>query len=169
MNIKFLQKQIFIIFFLQKKKPENDGEKIDFNNIPFIKIGYIIPNKNEKSNFKAREFKKIKVNQNLLYIKFVLYKNYINLENKYNQVSIISINFLGQELENDNLIEYNNIFNNFDKNKKEEYKEDNLDEICITKLKEIKQLWICVYKKKNMIVLKYLENFINELNYQEKK
>ena len=139
----------FYYFFPSEKKPENDGEKIDFNNIPFIKLGYIIPNTNEKSNFKAREFKKIKVNQNLLYIKFVLYKNYINLENKYNQVSIISINFFGQELENDNLIEYNNIFNNFDKNKKEEYKEDNLDEICITKLKEIKiTLDLCVQKEK---------------------
>ena len=139
----------FYYFFPSEKKPENDVEKIDFNNIPFIKLGYIIPNTNEKSNFKAREFKKIKVNQNLLYIKFVLYKNYINLENKYNQVSIISINFFGQELENDNLIEYNNIFNNFDKNKKEEYKEDNLDEICITKLKEIKTtLDLCVQKEK---------------------
>ena len=67
-------------------------------------INKTIPYFNEKAKFKLRESKKIIINQNLLYIKSVLYKNFINLENKYNQVSIISLNFYGVEQENNNLL-----------------------------------------------------------------
>ena len=136
----------FYYYYPTQKKSEE--EKFDFNNIPFIKMGYIIPNSNEKAKFKLREFKKIKINQNVLYIKFVLYKNFINLENKYNQVSIISLNFYGVEQENNNLFEYN--INNININKEnKDNKEEDLDEICTTKLKEIKStLDLCVKKEK---------------------
>ena len=137
----------FYYYYPPKKK--SDEKKFDFNNIPFIKMGYIIPNSNEKAKFKLREFKKIKINQNVLYIKFVLYKNFINLENKYNQVSIVSLNFYGVEQENNNLLEYNINNININKENKEENKEENLDEICILKLKEIKAtLDLCVKKEK---------------------
>ena len=137
----------FYYYYPPQKK--SDEEKFDFNNIPFTKMGYIIPNSNEKAKFKLREFKKIKINQNVLYIKFVLYKNFINLENKYNQVSIISLNFYGVEQENNNLLEYNINNININKENKEENKEENLDEICILKLKEIKAtLDLCVKKEK---------------------
>ena len=137
----------FYYYYPSQKK--SDEEKFDFNNIPFIKIGYIIPNSNEKAKFKLREFKKIKINQNVLYIKFVLYKNFINLENKYNQVSIVSLNFYGVEQENNNLLEYNINNININKENKKENKEENLDEICILKLKEIKAtLDLCVKKEK---------------------
>ena len=131
----------------QKNKEE---EKFDYNNIPFIKIGYIIPNTNEKSNFKLREFKKIKINQNALYIKLILHKNFINLENRYNQVSIISIKFYGYELENSNPPEYKNLMNGeMNKNKNSDFNEDGLDEVCVSKLKEIKStLDLCVKKEK---------------------
>ena len=137
----------FYYYYPPQKK--SDEEKFDFNNIPFTKIGYIIPNSNEKAKFKLREFKKIKINQNVLYIKFVLYKNFINLENKYNQVSIVSLNFYGVEQENNNLLEYNINNININKENKKENKEENLDEICILKLKEIKAtLDLCVKKEK---------------------
>ena len=137
----------FYYYYPPQKK--SDEEKFDFNNIPFTKMGYIILNSNEKAKFKLREFKKIKINQNVLYIKFVLYKNFINLENKYNQVSIVSLNFYGVEQENNNLLEYNINNININKENKEENKEENLDEICILKLKEIKAtLDLCVKKEK---------------------
>ena len=131
----------------QKNKEE---EKFDYNNIPFIKIGYIIPNTNEKLNFKLREFKKIKINQNALYIKLILHKNFINLENRYNQVSIISIKFFGYELENSNPPEYKNLMSGeMNKNKNSDFNEDGLDEVCVSKLKEIKStLDLCVKKEK---------------------
>ena len=138
----------FYYYYPKQKNSDEEEEKFDYNNIPFDKMGYIIPKTNEINNFKAREFKKIKISQNVLYIKLVLYKNYINLENKYNQVAIISINFFGFELENNNLKEYINLIKN-EKNKKNEFNEENLDEICVLKLKEIKStLDLCVKKEK---------------------
>ena len=138
----------------QKKENQKKSEKINFNNIPFLKLGFITPNSNQKTNFKAREVQKIKINQNAFFIKFILYKNYINLENKYNQVSIISVEFFGIENENINSdINFNFNINNSNKEKtiiqKQKYNDEDLDEICLSKLKEIKiTLDLCVKKEK---------------------
>ena len=138
----------------QKKENQKKSEKINFNNIPFLKLGFITPNSNQKTNFKAREVQKIKINQNAFFIKFILYKNYINLENKYNQVSIISVEFFGIENENINSdINFNFNINNSNKEKtiiqKQKYNDEYLDEICLSKLKEIKiTLDLCVKKEK---------------------
>ena len=138
----------------QKKENQKKSDKINFNNIPFLKLGFITPNSNQKTNFKAREVQKIKINQNAFFIKFILYKNYINLENKYNQVSIISVEFFGIENENINSdINFNFNINNTNKEKtiiqKQKYNDEDLDEICLSKLKEIKiTLDLCVKKEK---------------------
>ena len=141
----------FYYFYPEEKKQNenNKYEKFNLNNIPFLKLGFITPNSNQKTNFKAREFQKIKINQNALFIKFVLHKNYINLENKYNQVSIISLEFLGMEFENNNFTDFYNMhFNNKEMVLKNEEDMD-LDEICMSKLKEIKiTLDLCVKKEK---------------------
>jgi len=141
----------FYYFYPEEKKQNenNKYEKFNLNNIPFLKLGFITPNSNQKTNFKAREFQKIKINQNVLFIKFVLHKNYINLENKYNQVSLISLEFLGVEFDNNNFTDFNNMhFNNKEMVLKNEEDLD-LDEICISKLKEIKiTLDLCVKKEK---------------------
>ena len=138
----------------QKKEKQKKNENFNFNNIPFLKLGFITPNSNQKTNFKAREVQKIKINQNAFFIKFVLHKNYINLENKYNQVSIISVEFFGIENENINSdFNFNYNINNSNKEKsnlpKQKYNDEDLDEICLSKLKEIKiTLDLCVKKEK---------------------
>ena len=138
----------------QKKENQKKTENFNLNNIPFLKLGFITPNSNQKTNFKAREFQKIKINQNALFIKFVLHKNYINLENKYNQVSLISVEFFGIENENNNSdINFNFNINYTNKEKsniqKQKYNDEDLDEICLSKLKEIKiALNLCVKKEK---------------------
>jgi len=142
----------FYYFYPDQNKEKNKNEKIDLNNIPFLKLGFIIPNSNEKMNFKAREFQKIKINQNVFFLKFVLHKNYINLQNKYNQVSLISVEFLGVEYENDfdyNFSNINNMANNKEISNTHKYNDEELDEICLNKLKEIKiTLDLCVKKEK---------------------
>ena len=136
----------------KKEKGKNKKESFDLNNIPFLKLGFITPNSNQKTNFKAREFQKIKINQNVFFIKFVLHKNHINLENKYNQVSLISVEFFGNELENfSDLHKYSNInmSNNKEIANKQKYNDEDLDEVCLSKLKEIKiTLDLCVQKEK---------------------
>ena len=135
-----------------KEKDKKLNKQLDFNNIPFLKLGYIIPNSNQKTNYKAREFQKIKINRNVLFVKFVLHKNYINLENKYNQVSLISIEFLGLELENtfnNNLFQSIKSSNSNNISSKPKYNDEDLDENCLSKLKEIKTtLDLCVQKEK---------------------
>ena len=142
----------FYYFYPDQNKEKNKNEKIDLNNIPFLKLGFITPSSNQKTNFKAREFQKIKINQNVYFIKFVLHKNHINLENKYNQVSIISVEFFGNELENfPDLYKFNNIniSNNKEISNKHKYNDEDLDEVCLNKLKEIKiTLDLCVQKEK---------------------
>jgi centrosomal protein CEP104 len=136
----------------KKEKGKNKKESFDLNNIPFLKLGFITPNSNQKTNFKAREFQKIKINQNVFFIKFVLHKNHINLENKYNQVSIISVEFFGNEIENfSDFHKYSNInmSNNKEIANKQKYNDEDLDEVCLSKLKEIKiTLDLCVQKEK---------------------
>ena len=136
----------------KKEKGKNKKESFDLNNIPFLKLGFITPNSNQKTNFKAREFQKIKINQNVFFIKFVLHKNHINLENKYNQVSIISVEFFGNEIENfSDFHKYSNInmSNNKEIANKQKYNDEDLDEVCLSKLMEIKiTLDLCVQKEK---------------------
>ena len=140
----------FYYFYPDAKKEKEKNKKLDLNNIPFLKLGFITPNSNEKTNFKAREFQKVIINQNVLFIKFVLHKNYINLHNKYNQVSLIGIEFLGIEFENIyNDYSFNNLNNNNEIINKQKYKDEDLDEICLSKLKEIKTTMnLCVQKEK---------------------
>ena len=143
----------FYYFYLDEKKDKEKKENFNLNNIPFLKLGFITPNSNQKTNFKAREFQKIKINQNAFFIKFVLHKNYLNLENKYNQVSIISVEFLGIENENfSDLNFFNNInmkMNSKDILNKAKYNDEDLDVTCQNKLKEIKvTLDLCVKKEK---------------------
>ena len=140
----------FYYFYPDPKKEKERHTKIDLNNIPFLKLGFITPNSNEKTNFKAREFQKVIINQNVLFIKFVLHKNYINLQNKYNQVSLIAIEFLGIEFENIyNDYSFNNLSNNNEITTKQKYKDEDLDELCLSKLKEIKATMnLCVQREK---------------------
>jgi centrosomal protein CEP104 len=140
----------FYYFYPDPKKEKEKHKKIDLNNIPFLKLGFITPNSNEKTNFKAREFQKVIINQNVLFIKFVLHKNYINLHNKYNQVSLIGIEFLGIEFENIyNDYSFNNLSNNNEITNKQKYKDEDLDELCLSKLKEIKATMnLCVQREK---------------------
>ena len=143
----------FFYFFPEKKSDFN----IDVNNIPFIKLGFIIPDSNEKTNFKTREYKKIQIHKNVYYIKFVLHKNFINLHNKCNQVGLVNIQCLGVNFNSININEY---CKGLDKNlylenpqkyyfEDKKYDDNNLDISCLNKLKEIKiVLDLCIKNQK---------------------
>ena len=65
---KIPSKMDFYYYYPSQKKSEE--ENFDFNNIPFTKIGFIIPNSNEKAKFKLREFnyleKKLNIENKLI-------------------------------------------------------------------------------------------------------
>ncbi len=53
---------------------------------------------NIKSNYKAREFRKIFVNSDCSSVKFVLHKNFVNKHNAFNQVGLMYLEFFGEAL-----------------------------------------------------------------------
>lgn len=56
------------------------------NNVKFKKLGFLTLDRNEMSNFKARELKTISLEVSCSYIKFLLHKNHSNKFNVFNQV-----------------------------------------------------------------------------------
>jgi centrosomal protein CEP104 len=67
----------------------------NYKRVTFQKLGYIRMDTNSRTNYKAREFRKVFINTNCIYLKLVLQKNYLNKYNVFNQVGIISIDFFG--------------------------------------------------------------------------
>ena len=122
---------------------------LDIDDLIFEKIGYIIPDTNMRSKYQAREFKKIFLNENVYYLKFVFYQNYNNLKNIFNQVSLISIQCFGIDFTANNI---NGLYPNIKQptdyftkqslypqvKKKEQYNDNMLDEVCVLKIQELK-------------------------------
>lgn len=61
-------------------------DPISNNNIKFKKLGFLTLDKNETSNYKAREQKSIFLDAPCSYIKLIFYKNHPNKFNVFNQV-----------------------------------------------------------------------------------
>ena len=122
---------------------------LDIDDLIFEKLGYIIPNINKIPNKEAREFKQIFINENVYYLKFVFHQNYPNLKNLFNQVGLISIQCYGIDFTANNI---NGLYPNIRKPtdfltqkslypqiKKKEYNDSMLDEVCVMKIKELKE------------------------------
>ena len=127
---------------------------LDIDDLIFEKIGYITPDTNMRSKYKAREFKKIFLNENVYYLKFVFYQNYSNLKNLFNQVGIVSIQCFGIDFTANNInglypridlpVDYITKPSLFPEVKKKEFDDSMLDEVCVLKLQELKEaLEIC--------------------------
>ena len=71
---------------------------VDYKNVQFEKLGYIRMDNNQKSNYKAREFRKIFTNANCCCVKLVLHKNFVNKYNAFNQVGLMYLEFVGESL-----------------------------------------------------------------------
>lgn len=107
---------------------------LNIKALNYEKLGYVRMDNNSKTNFKAREFRKIYVNSNCLYLKISLQKNYINKFNVFNQVSLISIDFYGEPIsvhKVDIMIEENL--------KSNQLNEDQLDELALDKIRILRQ------------------------------
>ena len=122
---------------------------LDIDDLIFEKMGYIIPNLNKNQKKESREYKQIFLNENVYYLKFVFHQNYPNLKNVFNQVGIIFIQCFGIDFTADNI---NGLYPNLRKPtdfltqkslypqvKKKGYDDSMLDEVCIMKLKELKE------------------------------
>ena len=143
---------------------------LDIDDLIFEKIGYIIPDTNKRSNNEAREIKQVYLNENVYYLKFVLHQNYRNLKNVFNQIGIVNIQCFGIDFTANNI---NGLYPNIKKPtdffttkslypqiKKKEYDDSQLDEVCIMKLKELKEALDFTIKIENYDESKKVTDFI---------
>ena len=123
--------------------PENNNDIIEnYHNNHYKYIGFIKMDTNERSQFKARESRKIYVNTKSLFLKIQLGKNYTNQYNAFDQVGLMNLDFFGTYLPP--------IGNNLKTNEfilkhaaqKENIKsivDQELEEVCGNEIKELKE------------------------------
>jgi len=63
----------------------------------FDKLGYIRMDNNVKTGHKAREYRRVFVNANCVFVKIVLHKNFVNKYNAFNQVGLFYMEFIGEK------------------------------------------------------------------------
>lgn len=129
--------------------PNNYSDfNLDIEDLVFKKIGDIIPSNNNHTKYQYREFKKVFLDENVYYLKFVFHQNYHNLKNIFNQVGIINIQCFGIDFTPTNINDLypKNKKNTIPEDKAKEQSDDNIiDEICKAKMHELKEaLNLCV-------------------------
>jgi len=67
-----------------------------YKSMKWKRLGYLSLDKNERSNWKARELKSVYINTMANYIKFSLHESHINSINLFNQVGIVALGVLGK-------------------------------------------------------------------------
>ena len=148
---------------------------IDYNSMIFDKIGYVIPDSNTKTNYQARELKKISLNENVLFFKLVFYRSTRNIYNKFDQVGLIGLECFGYEFTQTNI---DLLFPNRDKEyeyfsnrtndsyfPKVNINEEDLDEMCRIKIDELKDELDKVLQIENYEYAKVISEFINRIKF----
>ena len=129
--------------------PNNYNDfNLDIEDLVFKKIGDILPSNNNHTKYQYREFKKVFLDENVYYLKFIFHQNYQNLKNIFNQVGIINIQCFGIDFTptNINSLYPKNKKQNIPENKTKEQSDDNIiDQICKAKMHELKEaLNLCI-------------------------
>ena len=113
--------------------PEKNNEIIDnYHNVRYKYVGFIKMDTNERSQFRARESRKVYVNTKSLFLKIELGQNYRNEFNIFNQVGLMNLDFYGMYLPP--------LGNNLKKNRfilKYATRKDNIEEISDYALEDI--------------------------------
>lgn len=147
---------------------------IDINSMIFDKIGYVIPNPNSQSNYKARELKRIFLNENVLFLKFVFYKSTYNIFNPFDQVGLVGLECFGYKFTQstiDFLFPFRDKHHDYYINRKEreipdvDIKDEELDEICLNKIYDLKQKLEIVIQDENYEYAKIISDVIRRIRF----
>ena len=124
------------------------------NKYRYENIGYIELSSNVETNYKSREFRKILLNiYNTNRIKILIHENYKNSFNKYNQVGIVSLEFYG------NIVNENNINDKIGEEPKNK----------MLKIRKENYKKLKLYKINDRPKTKYINNNINIINHLNQK
>ena len=64
----------------------SEGQDVTLTNANFTLLGHLKLSENIHTHFRARELKSLALNCTGVYVKLILYKNFVNRLNLYNQV-----------------------------------------------------------------------------------
>jgi len=92
---KYIPSQIKFYSYCPK---DNEGIIKNYHQANYKYVGFIIMDTNERNDYKIRESRKIFINVKSLYFKIKIDKNHVNKYNKFNQVGLMSIDFMGEYL-----------------------------------------------------------------------
>ena len=147
--------------------PEKKNEIIDnYHNVRYKYIGFIKMDTNERSQYRARESRKVYVNTKSLFLKIELGQNYRNEFNIFNQVGLMNLDFFGTYLPP--------LGNNQNKNKfilKHATRKDNIEEIsdlalediCGQELKDLKEKMDYNIKIENYLECKQIKSKLDKV------
>ena len=147
--------------------PEKKNEIIDnYHNVRYKYIGFIKMDTNERSQYHARESRKVYVNKKSLFLKIELGQNYRNEFNIFNQVGLMNLDFFGTYLPP--------LGNNQNKNKfilKHATRKDNIEEIsdlalediCGQELKDLKEKMDYNIKIENYLECKQIKSKLDKV------
>ena len=123
--------------------PEKNNEIIDnYHNVRYKYVGFIKMDTNERSQFRARESRKVYVNTKSLFLKIELGQNYRNEFNIFNQVGLMNLDFYGMYLPPlGNNLKKNRFILKYATRKDsiEEISDYALEDICGPELKDLKE------------------------------
>lgn len=77
------------------------GTGDDYHSAHFKRLGHMVLDNNERTNYNARELKTVHVDISGQFIRFLIHRNYVNKFNINSQVGIIAANFAGVEEDTD--------------------------------------------------------------------
>lgn len=174
-NLLCHEKKIASLIEFYSYYPDDVSDSIlNSKKLVFEKLGYIRMDTNQRTIYKAREYRKVYVNTNCLYLKLRLHKNYVNKYNVFNQIGLMSLEFFGNIIYTSNKNE--NVLNNSMKN--DQVKEEDLDEISQEKIRILKNSQDEALKnedydeakkiKKNLDMVRLMARKIYELEIQKK-
>ena len=131
--------KIQFINCIQIKETETDNENSSHHKgkYHYENIGFVTLSSKDDNNYKNREFREIRLDiNNTKRIKLLIYENYKNSENNYNQVGIVSLEFFGTVIENENT---NEEYEYEELDEEEEEEEDDEEEPIIPPKEEKKE------------------------------
>ena len=151
---------------------EYDNKKYNYYEISFKEIGFVDLKDNIDCDYKVREYKKIFVNiKDILYLKIKLSNNFVNNYNKFQQIGLLNIEFLGDKI-NNFILNKNINLNSKDKDKQNiinENIERIIREICGINYDILLKKLINTDKKDNKDEYSTIKNKLEEINNIGKK
>ena len=148
------------IFFFSYFPEDNYGYKIqNYENLNYNNFGFIKLDDNTKSDFKFREYRKIFVDINTFVVRLDFEKNYLNKFNTFQQVGLISAEFLGRRIQGGININNDNILNKNINN------EEEIDPVAKDKLDYFNKQLSNAMENKLYDECKEIKNNIDQVTY----